>query len=308
MIFLGTTPSVQRTMIFDHLHIDDVNRAQSVAQHAAGKSVNAVRVAKAIGANPIATGFLGGDTGQFMRKYLDEKGIRHDFVEIASPTRLCVTVLDQSTHTATELIEEHGPATAEETAALLQKVKSLLAGKKWITMSGSLACGVPDSFYAQCCAMANQAWANAIVDARGESLLQSLPNRPVVIKPNVSELSATVKIPIDGDADLKRAIAAAVYLGAQWIVVTMGKAGAVVSDGHDFWRITPPAITPVNAIGSGDAFAAGLTVALSRGADVPQACRLATACGVANALTILSGQVELADVKRIEPQVMIERV
>jgi len=308
MIFLGTTPTVQRTMIFDRLQIDDVNRAKAVVQHASGKSINAVRVAKALGANPIATGFLGGDSGRFMRKYLDEKGIRHDFVEIASPTRLCVTVLDQATHTATELIEEHGPATAEETAALLQKVKTLLAGKKWITMSGSLAAGVPDSFYADCCALANQAWASVIIDARGEALLQALPHRPMVIKPNVFELSATVKIPIDGDASLKRAIAAATYLGATWVVVTTGKTGAVASDGKEFWRIIPPPITAINAIGSGDAFAAGLTVALSRGADVPPACRLATACGVANALTSIAGQVEMADVQRLEPQVRMEKI
>lgn len=308
MIFLGTTPTVQRTMMFDRLHLDDVNRAKAVVQHASGKSVNAARVAGVLGASAIATGFLGGDSGRFLRQCLDAQGIRHDFVEIASPTRLCITLLDRAAHTATELVEEHGPATAEETSALLQNVQTLLAGKKWLIMSGSLAPGVPDGFYADCCAMAHQAWANAIVDGRGEALLQALPQRPMVIKPNIAELSATVKFPIDGDTTLKRAIAAAVDLGATWIVVTMGKAGAVASDGKEFWRITSPAITPVNAIGSGDAFAAGLTVALSRGADVPQACRLATACGVANALTNLSGQVELEDVKRIELQVQIVRM
>src|SRR6185436_7595676 len=106
ILCLGTTPTVQRTMSFARLTVDDVNRAKSVRQFASGKSVNAARVLKALGEPCVATGLLGGDSGKFMREDLDRVGIAHDFVDTSpTATRLCLTLLDESNHTATELIE-----------------------------------------------------------------------------------------------------------------------------------------------------------------------------------------------------------
>jgi len=43
IITLGTTPTIQRTMTFARLSLDAVNRATSVKQFAAGKSINVIR-------------------------------------------------------------------------------------------------------------------------------------------------------------------------------------------------------------------------------------------------------------------------
>ena len=60
--------------------------------------------------------------------------------------------------------------------------------------------------------------------------------------------------------------------GAQWVVITMGKNGAIASDGKTFWRIPAIEVAAISAIGSGDAFSAGLASAIVAGRDVPEAC------------------------------------
>src|SRR4051812_33973313 len=135
IICLGTTPTVQRTMTFEHLTLDGVNRATHVHQYASGKSVNAARVLHTLGDDVLATGFLGGDSGKFFRDDLDRSGIKHDFVSVDPSTRLCITVVDQSTATATELIEEAAAVTGVDVAKLLQKLMKLSADAEVLVLS-----------------------------------------------------------------------------------------------------------------------------------------------------------------------------
>ena len=45
----------------------------------------------------------------------------------------------------------------------------------------------------------------------------------------------------------------------------MGKGGAVASDGKSFWRIPAIEVAAISAIGSGDAFSAGLASGIAAG-------------------------------------------
>jgi fructose-1-phosphate kinase PfkB-like protein len=100
----------------------------------------------------------------------------------------------------------------------------------------------------------------------------------------------------------------AIEMGASRVAVTLGGEGAMACDGRRCWRVTIPRIDVVNTIGSGDAFAAGLAKGLLDGRDFVEACRLAAACGAANALTIMSGEVHVEDVERILPEVGVEEI
>ena len=66
------------------------------AQAASGKPINVARVLHTLGRRPLASGFVGGETGKFIRRDLDEIGLAHDFVEVEPATRICVTVVDRS--------------------------------------------------------------------------------------------------------------------------------------------------------------------------------------------------------------------
>jgi tagatose 6-phosphate kinase len=308
ILCLGTTPTVQRTMTFRRLQIDDVNRAIASSQYASGKSVNAARVLHAMGAEVLASGFLGGDTGKFMRSDLDRAGIAHDFLEVTAATRLCITLIDEEAGTATELIEE--PATVESKAyvKLLREMDANLCRAKAVVLSGSLPPDAPADFYAECVRKSNEEHVPVILDARGQPLVAALPYNPLIVKPNRQELAETVGGSFESEDALRAAMQKMAALGAQWVAVTLGKEGAMLSNGQDFWRISTPAVKTVSAIGSGDSFAAGLAAGIAQREEIPQACALAAACGAANALTSQAGRVNVADVKDLLSQVRVERM
>lgn len=307
IIALGTTPTISRSMIFSKITIDGVNRTQSVHEYAAGKSVNASRVLHTLGDDVLATGFLGGDRGRFIRADLDQIGIKHDFIEVEPVTRLCTTAIDQAAGTATELIEESRPIPNKHYDQLIDKLGSLLNRATMLVLSGSLPPDAPADFYARCVKIAGDR-VRVVLDAVGAPLIQALPHRPFLIKPNQSEVGRTLGIATDTENALRDGMRKLIEHGATWVAVTRGPSGTLLSDGHSFWSLNTPSVKVISAIGSGDAFAAGLASGLSKGQTVPQACRLAVACGSANAMTPHSGHVDLPAVKSLIEQVHLAQV
>jgi 1-phosphofructokinase family hexose kinase len=305
ILCLGTTPTVQRTMTFDRVTLDAVNRAASVLESASGKSLNVARTLHTLGHKVLATGFLGGQPGEFVRHDLERAGIDHQFITVPPQTRTCTTVIDRAAETVTELVEETRPVPAEAYEQLLKQLEVNLPRATVLVLSGSLPPQAPPDFYARCTKMADLASIPIVLDTRGEPLRQALAHRPTVVKPNLQELAETVSHPITDDASLRRAILELLDQGPRWAVITNGPHDAIASDSQSFWKITPPKIKPVNPIGSGDAFAAGLAIALAAGDDLPTAARLGTACGAANALSSPPGHARRADIDRLTPTVLI---
>jgi tagatose 6-phosphate kinase len=156
--------------------------------------------------------------------------------------------------------------------------------------------------------MAHEAGAITVVDAQGTALLEALRAKPGLVKPNRSELAATLGRELNDDAAVISAMREVCERGARRVVVTAGKNPALAFDGQSWWRIDAPRVEAVNPIGSGDAFAAGLVWRLLRGEDLGEACRWASAVGAANALTMLAGEVRREDVEPLAKTVRVELV
>jgi len=308
ILYLGTTPAVQRTMTFDGLEVDAVNRAVGVTETASGKAVNAARVGKALGAEGVVTGFVGGEPGRALRHDLDRGGVRHDFVEVKPKTRVCVTLIDRDEGTATELVEEPGEVDPRDYETLFRVVEVHLKRATALVCGGSLAPGGTFDFYARCVRAANALNVPSVVDATGAPLARAAAERPLVVKPNLTELADTTGVPIDSPATLREAIKQVVGAGPQWVVVTAGPQPVVVSDGSTHWAVTVPEVDVVSPIGSGDALAAGIAVALTQGKDVPEAVRLGVACGAANAMNAAAGFVRRDDVDQLLGDIQVQKI
>ncbi len=306
ILCIGTTPVLQRTFTLARLNLDQVNRAISTDEYASGKSINVARVLHTLGEEVIATGFLGGDSGRFIRDELSGGGLATDFITVEPKTRTCITVIDQSASTVTELVEESREIEKPAWSKLRSRIAELLPKAKVMVLSGSLTPNAPVDFYCWCANRATDSAINTVIDASGEPLRRALAARPLIVKPNRAELAKTLDTPIESDAALRDAIKQLIDLGPHWAVITEGKAGAIVSNASQFWRVRSPKVEAVNPIGSGDSLAAGLASAISRGQRMPDACTLAVACGAANAMTARAGTVRPDDVAELLEKTTID--
>ncbi|PYJ07226.1 MAG: hypothetical protein DME25_04340 [Verrucomicrobia bacterium] len=308
ILCIGPTPALQRVMVFRKLTLDAVNRALTTLDGAAGKSVNVAKVLKALGERPVAVGFLGGDRGEQLRVMLEAKGIEMEVATVKAETRQCVTVIDQSAGTQTELVEESQPVGEEAYEELLAIVRRRITGCQALVMSGTLTPDGPADFYFRCIQLAHTVGAFSVLDAQGAALTEAFKALPDLVKPNRAELSATLGRPLADERALLSAMRQLCEQGARRVVVTAGPDPALAYDGLSFWRIVPPRIAAVNPIGSGDAFTASLVSRLLRGDNLAEACRWASATGGANALTSMAGEVESREVERLVGEVRVEQI
>jgi tagatose 6-phosphate kinase len=308
ILCVGTTPAAQRTMVFRRLTLDAVNRAATTVDGVAGKSINVAKALKLFGEDPVATGFLGGDRGEHIRAVMAEKGIESEFVTVAARTRQCITVIDESTGHHTELVEEGRPVAAADFEKLMEVVRRRVVGCRAVVMSGSIASGGPPDLYFHCTRLAESEGALSVVDAQGAALTEALKAGPGLVKPNRAELAATTGRPLADEAQLLQAMRELCGRGAQRVVVTAGKDPALAFDGRTCWRVLSPRVQALSPIGSGDAFTGGLVWRLLRGDDLGEACRWAAAAGAANALTLMSGELDRADVDRLARAAEVQRI
>ncbi len=308
ILCVGATPAVQRVMIFPRLALDQVNRAISTLDGAAGKAVNVGKVLKALGDHPLLTGFCGGVRGAQLKDILSAHGVAMEFLDVSAPTRQCTTVLDHEAGTVTELVEESQPVGAVDYDRLLEVVGRHAPRCQAMVLSGTITPGAGADFYFRCARLARAAGCPAMVDAQGPLLLESLKAEPELVKPNRAELATTIPGELSDQKAVLSALRRMQERGARKIVVTDGAKPAMASDGRHCWRIFPPPIHPVNPIGSGDACMAGIVSRLVRGEGLGQACRWGLAVGAANALSLMPGELRLEEAERLAEAVRLEKI
>lgn len=283
ILIVCPTPSLQKRMEFRQILLGGVNRALGAEMLPSGKGVNAARAVMACGGSPEILQFLGGETGRAMGRMLREERIPSKNIEVRASTRVCVTLRETKTKTVTELVEDSKAVRTEELQALKSAFLKSLSQAGVVMGMGSLPPGVPTTFYRDLIRIAQKFEKPFIIDAQGEALMQCLPARPWLVKPNRNELAATIGEGCIGLIGLKRALRKLHRLGAQWILVTDGRNPVWLSHEKRIWKIPICSIRTRNPIGAGDSLAGGLALALDRGYGMLDAVRFGIACGMASA-------------------------
>ena len=280
----GLTPAWQQIVVLDALRVGEVNRAREVRWCASGKVLNVGRALHSLGVDSLTLSLAGGAAlPEFEREFAAEQVPRR-WVTSSVPTRVCTTILDKASGTATELVENAKPAPPEEFDRFQNAYADEASRAEIVVVTGSLPNGAPHTFYRDLLAVTP---GRVILDARGDGLLAALEHRPFVVKPNREELGQTLGIEIDSDAKLRDAARELCRRGAAWSVVTQGRGEVWICSADEVLRITPPRVDVVNAIGSGDCLAAGMAWGLQFGHDVPESVRLGVACAADNVRQLL---------------------
>ncbi|MDH7601482.1 MAG: 1-phosphofructokinase [Armatimonadota bacterium] len=281
--------SIDKTYTIESFMVDRINRPSQCRTVPGGKGINVARVLKELGREALATGFLGGSIGNVIAQGLDREGIKHDFVRVEDESRLCIKIVDPKNGTQTE-INEPGPTVTElELEALVSRIDDLVRGCDFLVLSGNCPPGVPADFYAHLIRLARKRDVRAVLDASGEHMAEGVKAAPYMVKPNVSELSELTGQELCTVEEILAAAKSLREYGIEVVAVTMGRSGAVVTDGGQAWQAVPPEIRFASSVGSGDSFVAAFLDSLLRGDSLSEALAWGTAAGAANATTYGAG-------------------
>jgi 1-phosphofructokinase family hexose kinase len=280
---LTPNPAVDRELTVPMMEFDSVLRASESRVDFGGKGFNVSRLLKGMEASSIAVGFLAGNAGELLQNGLKSLGIGTDFVWVPGETRTNVSIVTQS-HDHYIKVNEKGPLVdAAKQQELLDKIGALTKPGDWWVLAGSMPPGVADDFYARVVNVLNQHEAQAILDTTGEALRLGCAERPYLVKPNAEEAQALTGLPVNNPTEIAAAATALRKIGAQNVVISMGKAGALLQTSDGTWLTHSPKIKEKNPIGAGDSMVGGLVWALTQGIALKECLGWGVASGAATA-------------------------
>ncbi len=308
ILTVTVNPALDYTVRVDALEIGKRAKYRDPSIDPAGKGINVARMARRLGEETLALGFAAGATGDLLRQRLDEEGVPHDLIPTAGLTRINVTLLTGPEGSATHLHGSGSPVDPGDLDRLLARASEHLSRARVLVHSGSLPPGVSPGAIAGLIATAKQRRVLTIVDAETEMLAAAIRAGADVVKPNsleAAEFLGREVVGVEAAVDAAREIRAR---GVGTVVITLRGDGAVAVDGSGAWLVRPPKDEVVRAIGAGDSFAAGLAAALSKGAPLPEAMRLAAAAGAATARHAGTGLGSLGEVEDLRPRVEVRAI
>ena len=300
-VVVGLNPCRQRTIRSGRVVLGEVHRAAEVREDASGKGANVARVLAQNGETVALLGHAGGPLGAEFQRSLEHDGIRLHVLDDRAPIRACTTVVDDQQHLTTEFVAPSpnvSPAANDELFRVIGTYADRRDAQVHLLICGSAAGGYAQTVFADLVRAGKQAGMTVYCDLAGAALNSVLPLVPDVVKVNLRELyearfpSRSLAEQGD-DAAAVDAVASTLHSLEQagtLCVVTRGAKPTL------WWRdglqqAAPPSIEPLNTIGSGDAFLAGLAAALAGGTPLDQAVERGHTMAALNAGLLRPGSV-----------------
>lgn len=300
--------SIDKLYLMTGIQPETVMRVKEVHNTAGGKGLNVSRIAGKLGEQVAATGFVGGFNGKYLESLVDTPLVRCAFTHVEAETRSCINCWDLSDGKSTEYLEPGAPVTAEDVERFLADFDRELAGADVVTISGSIPAGAPEEIYCDLIRRCRQAGIPVLVDTSGSRLISAVKELPSLIKPNEDEIAQLTGRSFSGREEAARALMDLHQTGIPWVVLSLGADGALLACDKGVFHGRPPRITPRNTVGCGDSMVAGFAVGFARHLSMAETFRMALAVSAASALSLFTGDFDLADYDCLYPKVSVDKV
>lgn len=299
-------PALDKTVTVDSLQKGQVNRIRSSRTDVGGKGVNVAVVARRLQLDAQVIGIAGEDGLDRIRQAMDAEGVQHAFLPVEGAVRVNTKVVSLDGSGVTEL-NESGPAmTADVLAEFFALAREKAQGSDAVVITGSLPPNCPAGTYREL--IRALSGTRCILDVGGAELVLGVEARPFLVKPNHHELAAALRTELKTMEDIRRGAQSLVDAGAENVVVSMGKDGALYVGAEGAFYAPEVPVEVHSTVGAGDALVGGLLYGLTKYGTMREAFRCGVAAGTASVMTEGTQLIVPEDFHRLLGRVHIEEL
>lgn len=284
MIYTVTfNPSLDYIVSVEDFKLGLTNRTCSELLLPGGKGINVSIILMNLGIPSTALGFVAGFTGDEVVRKLSDMGVESGFIRIEEGfTRINLKLKSID---GTEINGQGPKIDGEKVRMLMEKLGRLGEGDV-LFLSGSIPASMPDDAYQKIMESLDGRNVRIAVDATKDLLLNVLPYRPFLIKPNNHELGEIFGVELKTRKEVVPYARKLQERGARNVLVSMAGEGAVLvaADGSVYEAPAPKGVL-VNGVGAGDSMAAGFMAGWMEKENYEYAFHMGIAAGSASAFS-----------------------
>ena len=285
MIYTITfNPALDYISQVEKFEIGKINRTKTEKILPGGKGLNVSTVLKNLGIESTALGFIAGFTGEELKRSIEEKGIKTDFIKVEKGiTRINVKI---SSNEETALNGNGPEITEEDINKLLEKIQKITE-EDMVILAGNIPRCINNDIYEIICKTLEKNNVTFVVDATKELLMNVLKYKPFLIKPNKEELEETFKEKIETKEEIIVHAKKLQQIGAQNVLISLGGDGAILvtTEGKEYYSKAPKGKV-LNTVGAGDSMVAGFIAGYEQSGDFEQAFKMGIATGSASSFSM----------------------
>lgn len=286
MIYTVTfNPAIDYAIGVENLEPGMTNRSTFEQLLPGGKGLNVSTILNHLGMENTALGFIAGFTGAEIKRSFEALGGKSDFIELKEGiSRINVKIKSQE---ETE-INAAGPVIDREAVEQLMEKLNRLKDGDILILAGSIPSSMSDSLYSDIMKMLSDRDIMIAVDATKELLLNVLPYKPFLVKPNNHELGEIFGVTLNRREEVVPYAKKLQEKGAGNVLVSMAGEGAVlIAENGEVFMSAAPKGQVKNSVGAGDSMVAGFIAGWCEKKDYAHAFKMGISAGSASAFSEL---------------------
>ncbi|EGP4844463.1 MULTISPECIES: 1-phosphofructokinase [Enterococcus] len=286
----------------DEMHPFMVNRTKEDDIQANGKGVNVSLVLKMLDFPSTALGFSAGFTGKYIEDYLQQKQIQTEFIEVPGMTRINVFTQVNQTGEEYKLVNQGPEIPQAAVHNFLNQIRALQE-EDYLCVSGSLPRGLSPKVLIEISRICQEKGIHLIIDSSDQEVMDCLPYRPFLLKPNEEELSSWFGRKMVTDEDYFVYGQRLVELGAENVLLSLGEKGAILFTKDRVFRGNSPKGKVVNTACAGDTMLGAFLAGYMNRRPLDETLRKSIAAGSSTAFR--KGLTDFLDVEELSKQIKI---
>lgn len=301
MIYTVTlNPAIDYYIELEEFQEQELNHCENSYTIMGGKGINVSKVLDNFGIKTLALGFIGGFTGDYIKKDFCLAKMKEQFTELKENTRINVKM---KTKVGESEIAGKAPNISEEDLKRFYKTLEQIKEGDLLVLSGSVPKSLSDEIYAEVIAKVPKG-VRIILDARGKAFAKALEKGVYFTKPNQKELEEYFEREIPSLEELVAAAKELQKRGSQYVIVSRGGEGSFCVTEDKVLIGNAPRGKVISSVGAGDSMVAGILYALEKGYSIEEAYPYGIAAGSATAFS--EGLTNLQDMERIKEKVIVK--
>lgn len=278
---LTLNPAIDYYMSMGNFQLGSLNSLEEGYTLPGGKGINVSKVLKNFSVESKALGFVGGFTGDYIKKHLNEYEIESDFIELQENTRINIKLKTKDSET--EIAGKSPTISRENVKELLKKFEEIKKDDV-VILSGSVPNSISKSIYADIIKLLPKD-CKVILDTRGLHFVEGLKEGVFLTKPNNHELEEFFNRKLNNIEEIIQAGKDLQALGSKNVLISLGKDGSILITEKEVYIGNAPQGKLISSVGAGDSMVAGVVYGIAKEMTLEDSYKYGIASGSSTAFS-----------------------